>query len=75
MCRTGLIKSLSSWMAWEKNIVNNRTGRTNVKRSMQWGMHFSTVAYGSKLWSVKATVRQKVYLFEKKCARSMAGVN
>ena len=47
----------------------------NVKKVLYEKVIVPTVMYGSELWGLKLSERQKLNVFEMKCLRSMAGVS
>ena len=58
-----------------KGVMKNRGLGINVKRVLYEKVIVPTVMYGSELWGMKVTERQKLNVFEMKCLRSMAGVS
>ena len=57
-----------------KGVMKNRGLGINVKRVLYEKVVVPTVMYGSELWGMKVSERQKLNVFEMKCLRSMAGV-
>ena len=53
---------------------NSGLGR-NVKEVLHEKVVVPTVMYGSESWGMKATEKQKLNVFERKCLRSMTGVS
>ena len=58
-----------------KGVMKNRGLGMNVKRVLYEKVIMPTVMYGSELWGMKVSERQKLNVFEMKCLRSMAGVS
>ena len=58
-----------------KGVMRNRGLRMNVKKVLYERVIVPTVTYGSELWGMKVSERQKLNVFEMKCLRSMAGVS
>ncbi|XP_068208034.1 uncharacterized protein [Palaemon carinicauda] len=58
-----------------KGMVKSRGLGMNVKRPLYEKLIVKTLMYGSELWGMKVTERQKLNVFEKKRLGSMAGVS
>ena len=58
-----------------KGVMRNRGLRLNVKKVLYEKVIVPTVTYGSELWGMKVSERQRLNVFEMKCLRSMAGVS
>ena len=58
-----------------KGVIKNRGLGRNVKKVLYEKVVVPTVMYGSELWGMKETERQKLNVFEMKCLRSMTGVS
>ena len=58
-----------------KGVMKNRGLGMIVKKVLYEKVVVPTVIYGSKSWGIKITERQKLYVFEMKCLRSMTGVS
>ena len=58
-----------------KGVMKNRGLGMNVKKVLYEKVIVPTVMYGSELWGLKLSERQKLNVFEMKCLRSMAGVS
>ena len=56
------------------SVIRNRSLGMNVKRALYEKVVVPTVLYGSELWGLKKTERNKLNVFEMKCLRSMCGV-
>ena len=57
-----------------KGVIKNRGMGMNVKRALYEKVIVPTVTYGSELWGMRVSERQKLNVFEMKCLRNMAGV-
>ena len=58
-----------------KGVMKNRWLGMNVKYVLYEKVVVLTVMYGSELWGMRVTERQKLNVFEVKCLRSMTGVS
>ena len=58
-----------------KGVMKNRGLGMNVKKVLYEKVAVLTVMYGSELWGMKVTERQKLNVFEMKCLRNMTGVS
>ena len=58
-----------------KGVMKNRGLGMNIKKVLYEKVIVPTVMYGSELWGMKVSERQKLNVFEMKCLRSMAGVS
>ena len=58
-----------------KGVMGNRRFGMNAKRVLYEKVIVLTVTYGSELWDMKVSERQKLNVFEMKCLSSMAGVS
>ena len=58
-----------------KGVMKNRGLGMNVKKVLYEKVVMPTVLHGSESWGMKVTERQKLYVFEMKCLRSMTGVS
>ena len=58
-----------------KELMQNRGLGMNVKNALYEKVVVPTVMYGSELWGLKVTERQKLNVFAMKCLRSMIGVS
>ena len=57
-----------------KEVMNRGLGM-NVKKVLYEKVVVPTVMYGSELWGMEVTERQKLNVFEMKCLRNMTGVS
>ena len=58
-----------------KGVWKNRGLETNVKKVLYEKVVVPTVMYGSELWGMKVTERQKLNAFEMKCLSSVSGIS
>ena len=58
-----------------KGVMKCRGLGMNVKRVLYEKVIVPTVMYGSELWGMKVSERQRLNVFEMRCLRSMAGVS
>ena len=58
-----------------KGVMKNRGLGMDVKKVLYEKVDVLTVMYDSELWDMNVTERQKRYVFEVKCLRSMTGVS
>ena len=58
-----------------KGVMKNRALEMNVRRVLYEKVIVPTVMYGSELWGMKVSERQRVNVFEMKCLRSMTGIS
>ena len=58
-----------------KGVIKNGGLGMNVEEVLYEKVVGPTVLYGSELWGMKETERQKLNVFEMKCLRSMTGVS
>ena len=57
-----------------KGVIENRGLRMNVKKALYEKVVVPTVMYGSELWGMRVSERQKLNVFEMKYLRNMNGV-
>ena len=58
-----------------KGVMKNRGLGMNVKKAVYEKVVVPKVMYGLESWGMKVTERQKLYVFEMKCQRSMTGLS
>ena len=58
-----------------KGVMKNRTLDMNIKKVLYEKVVVPTVMYGSELWGLKVSERQKLNVFEMRCLRSMTGIS
>ena len=57
-----------------KSLMKNRGLGMNIKKVLYERVIVPTVTYGSELWGMKVSDRQKLNVFEMRCLRDMMGV-
>ena len=68
------VKEGSKVLGAVNGVIKNRGLGMNVKRALYEKVIVPTVMYGSELWGMKESERQKLNVFEMRCLRSMCGV-
>ena len=68
------VKEGSKVLGAVSGVIKNRGLGMDVKRALYEKVIVPTVTYGSELWGMKESERQKLNVFEMRCLRSMCGV-
>ena len=68
------VKEGSKVLGAVSGVIKSRGLGMDVKRALYEKVIVPTVTYGSELWGMKESERQKLNVFEMRCLRSMCGV-